>query len=354
MGWILCGASFSYFFSSLVAGTVLARWGVGLLLGVSSLLVVCSTSGYGLAPAWILFACSSLFHGLGSGAIDAGLNHYVAHHFAARHMTWLHACYSIGATMGPLIMTAGISRFQSWRMGYLMVAGLLFALSCLFFVTRKQWDATPHDEMDTAKAEDEQHISLWQALQHKLVRLQMLIFFVYTGLEVTVGQWSFTLLKEARGLTPQTAGLWVSLYWGSIVVGRIVSGFVVERWGIDRLLRISMMCAVIGALAFAATSASVVSALALAIMGLGLSAIFPCLMTRTPQRLRRALAAHAIGFQVGAAMLGAAALPSLTGLSAQFLGLETIALAVVTMAVLLLLMHEWLLHKDATPLRKGS
>jgi fucose permease len=344
IGWLFLGTSSSYFLASFFTGRLLSSMGIGLLLALSSVLVALSGFGYGLAPAWLLFAACSLLHGLGSGAIDTGLNHYVAHHFAARHMTWLHACYGVGATLGPVVMTSAIASGGSWREGYLTVAVTLAILSLLFAITRKRWDAPG----DVAETETEApSVGIMQTMRHPLVRLHVVIFFLYTGLEVTVGQWSFTILTEARHVPLERAGGWVAGYWASIVAGRVISGFVVERVGIDRMLRASMAVVVGGAILFAANPPHPFSAVALSIIGLGLASIYPCLMTRTPQRLGRALAAHAIGFQVGAAMLGAAALPGLSGLLAQRFGLEQIAIGAVLMALTLFALHEWLLRRPA-------
>lgn len=338
------GTSCSYFLSSFFMGRLLGLMGIGVLLAVSSVLVALSGFGYAMAPAWGLFAACSLLHGLGSGAIDAGLNHHVSQHFPARHMTWLHACYGIGATLGPLIMTGMIAGNGSWRNGYLTVATMLLAMTVLFAMTWKKWE----DPGGAARAEVlEEKVGTWQALRHPVVRLQAVIFFCYTGLEVTVGQWSFTLLTESRMVERETAGLWVTLYWASLLAGRILCGFVVERMGIDRLLRGSMIGAAGGTMLFAWNPGGWASSVGLVVTGLSLAAIFPCLMTRTPQRLGRALSAHAIGFQVSAAMLGAAALPSLSGFLAQRSGLETVAVAAVLMAAAVWLLHEWLLRRGS-------
>ncbi|RYD64885.1 MAG: MFS transporter, partial [Verrucomicrobiaceae bacterium] len=340
---IFFGAGFSYFLSSFFTGRLLSVMGVGVLLAASSTLVALSGFGYAMAPVWALFAACSLLHGLGSGAIDSGLNHYVAHHFSARHMNWLHACYSLGATFGPLIMTGMLAWNGSWRAGYFTVASILLSLSLLFAFTRRKWDA---GEETAETAEQTKSASMSDALRHPTVWLQVVLFFVYTGLEVTVGQWSFTLLTESRSIEKETAGLWVTIYWASIGVGRVFFGFVVDRLGIDRLIRLSLFTTVVGTILFALNLSPVLSAVSLALAGLGLAAIYPCMMTRTPQRLGKALAAHAIGFQVSGAMLGAAALPSLTGFLAQRFGLETIAAAAVGMAVVLYLLHESLLFRS--------
>ncbi len=151
-------------------------------------------------------------------------------------------------------------------------------------------------------------------------------------------------MTEARGMSKETAGMWVTIYWASIATGRVVFGFIIERLGIDLLLRLSMLAAVIGTALFAANLSF--SAGALALVGLGLASIYPCLMTRTPQRLGKARAAHAIGFQVSAAMVGAAVLPSACGWLAQSMGLEVVAVATVSMAAGLLVLHEALLRFD--------
>lgn len=337
---IFFGAGCGYFLSSFSVGKLLDAFGVGLLLAASSALVALSAFGYGLAPLWVLFATSSLLYGLGSGAIDAGLNHYVAHHFSVRHMNWLHASWSLGATLGPLIMTAAIASRGGWRAGYLIVAAILLCLSLLFAATRRRWD-------EPRKAEAEQKrdasVGMLATLRHPLVRIQVALFFVYTGLEATVGQWSFTLLSESRNVPAESAGVWVTVYWGSIGVGRVLFGMVADRLGIDRLLRLSTITAAVGTVLLASSRSESVSAVALALTGLGLAAIYPSMMTRTPQRLGSALSAHAIGFQVSAAMLGTATLPSVTGVLAERFGLEAVSAAAVGMSVMLWLLHEALL-----------
>lgn len=355
MAWIFFGTGASYFLSGLFAGRLLNRAGVGVLLAGSSVLVVASGFGYAAAPLWGLFACSSLLHGLGSGAIDTGLNHYVAYHFSARHMNWLHACYSVGATLGPLIMTSMLAGLGSWRAGYVAVASLLLLLTVLFALTRRLWDAPaePDADANSTHTPAESPMGMRQALQNTAVWLQIALFFVYTGLEVTVGQWSFTLLTESRGVDKETAGLWVTVYWASLTAGRVLFGFVVERMGIDLFLRFSMLGVVAGLALFAFNGAALLAVGALALTGLGLASIYPCLMTRTPQRLGKARAAHAIGFQVSAAMIGAALFPSICGWLAQRSGLEVVAAVALGMGATLLVLHEVLLRSDTKTAAHG-
>lgn len=329
-----CGYCASGFFG----GKLTQLLGLGNLLWISSGLVAVAMLGSSAATVWPVFVACAVIWGLGSGGIDAGLNSYVSNHYSARHMNWLHACYSIGATLGPLLMTAALVRAGSWRIGYALVGGVLGLMSLLFLMTRQRWTA-PQDAADDMTAP----VSMRAVLQAPVVWLQIVIFFLYVGLEFTVGQWSFTVLTESRGLSPDRAGLLTGCYYGAIGVGRVITGIIAHRTGVDPILRLSMFIAVVGAAIFAFAPAGTGNA-ALIMVGLGLAPVFPCLMSRTPERLGADYSAHAVGFQVSAGMLGGALVPGLTGLMAEHLGLEVASQFAVVLAGLLWIMHEALIY----------
>lgn len=348
-GWLFVGCSAGYFLSSFFAGKLTELLTVGVLLFVSSLLVGAAMFGYSQSRWFeLLIACAFLW-GLGSGAIDAALNHFAASHFSARHMSWLHACYSTGATLGPLIMTACVVGVQSWRMGYAVVGIAMLAMATLFGITRRQWS----DGVVVESTERTESVSMLSVLRQPIVWLQIVVFFLYTGLENTAGQWTYTLLTESRSVSKETAGILVGVYYGSIAMGRVLSGFIGQRVGLDRLVRLATLAAIVGAACLAFGSLSV-AALGLMVLGMGLAPIFPMLMTRTPQRLGRAQSAHAVGFQVSAAMLGSAALPSLTGIAAQEMGLEAIGFCDLTIAAAILLTHELLVWRSPAAVRSEA
>ncbi len=366
ISWIFVASGCSYFLSSFLAGRLLKVINVGLLLAVSSGLVALSAFNYGTATHWPWFALGALFHGLGSGAIDAGLNHYVASHFSARHMNWLHASYSLGAMLGPAVMATCIANGGKWRLAYLIVGTALFVLALLFLLTHSRWkdrttaslwkDSQDDIESTVARVVEEGPStppltggeiplappSTGSVLGNRVVQLSIVIFFIYTGLEVALGQWSFTILTEARGVETKTAGFWVTIYWGSILAGRVILGFIVDRIRIDILLRLSLLTALAGTALLATNPFAQSAPISLALSGFGLAIIFPCLMTQTPQRLGKESAAHAIGFQVGAAMLGAAVVPSVCSLIGQHLGLAMVPPTILGSAFLLYLLHDLL------------
>ncbi len=356
LGAVLAASMSGYFLSGLLAGRLVAWLGVGRLLAGSSGLVALGLFGYGAAPRWILFFPMGAVIGLGSGAIDAALNGYAARHFPVRHLNWLHASWSVGATTGPIIMTAVLARGLGYRVGYAILAAALGAMAFAFLATRRSWDergpAAPIAPVAVVAAaaavaepaaEPVSYEGAWSALRRGRVWLQIAIFFLYTGLESSAGQWCFTLMREGRGLTVEAAGSWTAAYWGSLTAGRVALGFVVDRIGPDRLLRVAVVGAVIGAALFAA-SEGLAGRVGLLLLGASLAPVYPTLMARTPARLGHATTLHAVGFQVSSATLGAAVLPGGVGLLAAGAGVGAIGPATAAMAVLLWALHEALVR----------
>ena len=318
-----------------MAGRLTERLGIGVLLAASTGLVAVAMFGFAFSPWWSVFVAFAIFHGLGSGAIDAGLNGYAAHYMSAQHMNWLHACYCLGAMLGPLWMTAVLTSGQRYPLGYATVGSVMIVLSLMFLFTRPHWGQA----VATAES-NEPKIHVLRALRHPKVLLQVAIFFCYTGLEATLSQWTFTILTESRGIHPGPAGIAVGTYWASIGLGRIFFGFIADFIGIDRLLRFSILGVLAGTLLFATPLSPEMTFASIVLAGVGLAPVFPCLMTRTPQRLGFALSAHAIGFQMGAAMLGIAMIPGSLGWLANRFGLQAIPIGTVILASILWILHE--------------
>jgi fucose permease len=347
MGAVLGAGLAGYFSSGLWAGVGVAWLGVGGLLAASSALVATALLGYALAPSWGLFFPVGVLMGLGSGAIDSGLNGYAARHFSVRHVNWLHACWGIGASTGPAAMTFAIAEGPGYRAGYAALASVLACMAALFLWTRRRWDdPRPADpDADAARAAPAP-LGFRAALGRGRVWLLIVTFFFYTGLETSVGQWCFSWMRERRGLSVEAAGGWTSAYWASLTVGRLVLGLFVDRFGPDRTLRCASLGAVLGVVAFTA-SAGLLGQAGLLLLGASLAPMFPTLMARTPARVGEDVAFHAVGFQVSAATLGSTLMPALGGVLVSGIGIGAIAALVISLSLALLLAHEVLLRVTA-------
>lgn len=364
LGLALLGVGSGYAASGLAAGTLTRRLGIGGLLSISCLLVCVAMAGMALSQDWRGLVTWPIVWGLGSGGIDAALNHYAAEHFPARHMNWLHACYSFGAAIGPLQMTFAIVWLGSWRLGYTLVAVAMAIMMAAFILTRRHWDdaatlASSNDlgvpDRGERSADTTTHtpsirtdvegvapisLSLRQALSVGLVWWQAATFFFYTGLEALIGQWSTTLMTESRGTSAWAAGWWVGGYFLSIAIGRVLAGVMTERIGVARWLGGSLWLVILSTTLLQLPLGGTIGGITLVMLGIGLAPVFPCMMTQTPARLGRELTRHAIGIQVAAATMGAVTIPSFVGVLIPELGMEVIAHAALLLAIAVMLLSK--------------
>lgn len=336
LGELLATSMVGYLLSSALSGPVVRRVGVGNMLLGSSLLVVLSLVGYATAPSFEVMVACGVLAGTGAGAVDAGINAYAAEHFPPRIVTWLHASYGVGATLGPILMTAVLHAALPWRWGYGLIGGALALMALLFAATRDLWTIRrpEGDEPAQVIATARQTLGLPLAWAH------IGLFFLYTGLEVAAGQWLYSLLLEARGFAPVLAGSTVGLYWGGLTVGRVAFGLAAGRFSAESILRLAMGAAPVFAILIALGPSTSVTVGAIAMLGFAFAPIFPLLISATPHRLGREHAAHAIGFQVSAAYLGSAALPSAAGVLAKRYSLEVLGPFLVAGSIGLLVLHE--------------
>jgi fucose permease len=328
--------------------------GVGGLLAASTALATLGVAGYALSPSALGFGAAAMIVGWGSGAIDSGLNAYAAHHFTPRHMAWLHAAYSAGAALGAVAFVPFVG--ARWRQGYTAIAATLLLLCVAFFYSRTRWSASERGE--TSKLTETRAASgasARAALGEGRVQLQALLFFVYSGVELGVGSWGYTILTQARGLSPRVAALLVTAYWTCLFIGRVLSGFIVQRVGTVTLLRVGTGSACVGALAFALPFVPLPAcALGLGLIGLSLAPIYPGLMSDTPRRVGADVSPHAVGFQVSSATAGAVLLPTLGGVIASSAGLQFTAAMIAACALSLFALHELLLSLTESDERSPS
>ena len=332
LGSLLFFTVAGYLTSSFFSGRLLTLLGVGRLLAVSCALTGAALLGYTLVPSWWMMVSLGVLSGLGAGAIDAGLNTYVATHFSEGLMQWLHACYGIGITSGPLIMTFALNTTQSWRPGYLAVSGVQLLLAVCFTLTLPMWTQNDHP----AGAERPMRLTdyrtpLGKTLRQPRVWLSLALFFLYTGSEVSLGTWAYTLLTESRGVQTEVAGLLTGSYWALFTVGRVIAGLYAKRMGVNKLVSGSLAGALLGVALLWWNPAPVANLAAVGLIGLAIAPIFPGLVSGTSRRVGERFAANTIGIQMTAAGLGAASVSSLLGVLARHISLEVIPICLASL-----------------------
>lgn len=350
LGILLIANTVGYMIASAVSGRLMSILNAGMLLALSCGGAAVSLLASGSAPFWLLLVALGFTSGLCGGAIDGGLNAYAAAHFSPRAMNWLHACFGIGATLGPAIMTTVIATGLGWRAGYWIVGAAQLGLAACFLLTRQLWGAAP----STGDAASPAGAPLAATLRLPIAWLGIVLFFVYCGVEIAAGSWIFSLLTEARGVSAALAGAWVSLYWASLTIGRVLFGFAVQRITPSTLLRWCMAGSILCALLIWLNLGAWPTFGAIALMGLSLAPQFPLLMSATPGYLGPRHAANGVGFQVAAASLGGALLPSLIGVLARANGLEVLGPCLFVAALIMTGLYELLLWRAPARANKAN
>jgi len=338
LGTLVVFQTLGYLTSSSLSGRILRVLPIGGVLALSTLAAALALLGFALATHWPLLLACGFVAGLAGGAIDAGLNAYGARHFSARVLNWLHAFFGVGTTLGPLIVTAVLTSGAAWRWSYVIVGSAQLLLAATFFVTRARWADVPIGAGGPARPTVAARAR--DTLRRPIVWLTMATFFVYAGSEFVVAQWSFTLLTLHRGESVATGGLLVSLYWGSLMVGRVLFGIVADRVPLVRTLTACLAASVVGALLFWLEPTRSLSFLGLMLIGAAFAPVFASLIVLTPRWVGHAHADNAIGFQIAAAGLGAASLTAAVGVVAEAAGLATIGASVLVLTLALLVLYQ--------------
>jgi fucose permease len=340
LGFFMVASTVGYLSASFASGFLLRKMGVGGLLAASCGLTGFALLCYTIVPAWWMMAILGLLGGLGAGAIDAGLNTYVAANFTEGLMQWLHASYGIGVTLGPILMTFGLASLNTWHFGYRVVAIFQIVLAITFFLTMKMWGAKPkQNDSKEEKNITEYKTSYKETLKQPEVWLSMLLFVLYVGAEMGLGAWAYTLLTESRGIATKTAGFWAGSFYALFTIGRILAGIYAKRLGVNKTILIGAGGAIIGAVMLWWNPAPLVSLIGVVLIGFAIAPIFPALMSGTSARVSPKFAANTIGFQMMSAGIGGALLPTLMGVFARRISLETIPIFVFVLLVALLVVY---------------
>ncbi len=325
--------------SSVASGWLNRRFGAGRIVLASSALTALGLLGYSFAPSFVWVLVCALPLGFGQGAVDTSLNGYVASHYSSRHMNWLHASWGVGATIGPVIMTAFIAG-GSWRSGYRAISIIQGALAVLFLLSLGLWERDRAAKASPAAVKAARPKDRVGGMRRAEPWMQIAMYAIYAACEFSVGIWTVSMLVESRGIAKEAAGNWISLYYGGILGGRILTGFVSDRLGNRRMIRIGLATAAAGCILLILRFTDWLALPGLLLLGLGFAPVYPCLMHETPKRFDDATYHRVIGLSVGAACIGGSVLPGLVGVLASAWTLEVLGPCVGAFILILACLGE--------------
>lgn len=323
--------------SSLLSDQMTRKLGTGKVTAISVALTALSLLGFSLSRSFFLLCVIALPYGLGAGAVDAALNNYVALHYKARHMSWLHCFWGIGATTGPYIMGACLTGGLAWFGGYRIIAILQMVLTAILFLSLPLWNKKEQAE---EREEDKESRGMFRLLKLPGVKEVLISFFCYCAVEQTTGLWGASYMVMERGMSAERAAAWASLFYLGITVGRFACGFIAMKLNDKTMIRLGQGIILTGILLLILPFGNLIMCIGLIMIGLGCAPIYPSLIHETPSNFGAGLSQALIGMQMAFAYVGTTLMPPLFGALSDIVGIRLYPFYLLVIAVLMIWMVE--------------
>ena len=325
--------------SSLLSDRFTRKFGTRWVTVFSVFLTVIALFGFSFSTKYWMLILFSIPYGLGAGAIDAALNNYVALHYKAKHMSWLHCFWGVGAIISPFIMGFAL-KHSTWNFGYRIVGFIQLGIAILLIATLPVWKINK-----TSLEENTKSLRLTSVLKIKGVPFLLIGFFAYCALEATSMQWASTYFVETKGVGIEEAAIFASLFYIGITSGRFLSGFITDRLGDQKMIRLGTCILILGIiLLLLSIKNDVLSLVAFITIGFGCAPIYPCIIHSTPFNFGKENSGAIIGIQMASAYLGSTFMPPLFGLLGNSIGFFIMPFFLLVFVVLMIMMVEMTFH----------
>ncbi len=333
MGIISMIISLGTVFAGLASERLTKKFGTRGVTFVSVLLTAVALFGFSCSNKLWHMCLWAIPYGLGAGAIDAALNNYVALHYTSKHMSWLHCFWGVGTVISPYIMSYALTH-STWNDGYRMISYLQVVIAAVILFTFPLWKVNkPVDgENDSTRV-----LGLRGALKIKGVPYLLVGFLAYCAAEATTMHWASSYMEGVRGASKEEAAALGALFYIGITVGRLISGFITDKLGDSKMIRLGTAILFVGVIAILIPINAVTIA-GFVIIGLGCAPIYPCIIHSTPYNFGAENSQGIIGIQMASAYCGSTFMPPLFGLIANHISLKLMPMYLALFFALMIFM----------------
>lgn len=300
--------------SSIFSERIIKRFGTGIVTAVSVLMTAVALIGFSFSKSFLFLCFFAVPLGLGAGSVDAALNNYVALHYKARHMSWLHCFWGVGASVGPLIMSSFLINKNSWNLGYRTISIIQFCLVFILFISLPLWE-----KKQAENKEKQNLVKLKNIFSMSGVKEILIAFFCYCSLETTTGLWGASYLVIEKGIPPEIAARWVTLYYLGITSGRFISGFITMKLNNRQMVRMGQIIIGCGIITMVLPFGNTALFCGLFLIGLGCAPVYPSLLHETPKNFGVEYSQAIMGIQMGSAYVGTTIMPPIFGWLASYM-----------------------------------
>lgn len=343
-GYVFMMISAMTIISALLSPKLIQRLHVKWIVTVSIMLTIFGLLGFSFCTQyWMLLVCA-IPYGLGAGAIDAAMNHYVANNYSGAVMNFLHCFYGVGAMISPYLMALAI-KVAHWNEGYRWTAFLQIGILLVVISSWSLW------QQNDSKADESKIDSagIKETIKQPGVMATLLAFFAYSAGEATCFLWVPSYFAGTRtGISSELVASFGSLIFGGLMIGRLIAGFIANRLGDRRMIRSGTMVELIGILLTALPiKGYLVAAIGFLIIGIGMGPIYPSIQHMAPINFGKRYSAAVIGLQMAFAYTGSTFMPTVFGILQQKLGIWIMPLYLLVFAGLSFALLELSYRQEA-------
>lgn len=329
--------------SSLFSDKVIRKFGTGLVTCISVLMTAAALLGFSISNKFFELCLFAIPLGLGAGSVDAALNNFVALKYKAKHMSWLHCFWGVGAMTGPIIMSYCLERGAIFQLGYRIVAIIQFSLVFILVITLPFWKkAVPVNNAQLNSEQEHKVISKKELLKMPGAKPALIAFFCYCSIEGTTGLWGSSFAVMTQGIQAETAAKWASLFYFGITFGRFLSGFITLKLSNRQMIRLGEALIAAGIIFIMLPLGQVTSLIGFIMTGIGCAPIYPSMLHETPKNFGAEYSQSIMGVQMACAYIGSTFMPPLFGILASHIGYSLLPFYTGSILVLMFIMVEML------------
>ena len=315
-GYISATVSVCTIISSLISTRAIKKFGVGGVTAICTVMTAIALFGFAATRNPAFFFLFAIPLGLGAGSIDTALNNFVALHYSAAKMNFLHCFYGLGVAASPYLMSAALKYNGSWRKGYILVAVIQTIISLVALFALPLWKRVKkrEDELDD---ENTKILSITEMLKMPTARMSCFAFFASCAVELTAGGWSSSYFVNTKGMTADSAAQIAMLFYIGLALGRFISGIASKKFTRWQIIVTSSLVMLVSIVLLLLPISTILSSVALFFIGFGIGPIYPNLTHLTPQLFGREISGCIMGLQQTACYVGIMIMPWLFGVLAQ-------------------------------------
>lgn len=304
--------------SSLVSARIIKRFGTDKVTAVSTVMTALALLGFSFSGSIIWLCIFALPLGLGAGAIDTGLNNYVALHYNASHMSFLHCFYGIGISLSPYLMSAALKGNNDWNRGYRIMFCFQAVIAAIMIFSLPLWKKVKKQEQESTSGNpEEQVVKIKDMLKNRVLRQSIMVFIGSCAIESVCLGWGSTFLVNSKGATPELAAKIITLYFVGVTLGRFLSGVISGRLSSLKIILLGEGITFAAIIIVLFSTSPLSAGIGLLMIGLGNGPLYPNMTYLAPVFFGADVSQSYIGLQMSASYVSILSAPVLFGLIAQ-------------------------------------